>query len=244
MKDIQQLLSNELMMMDDPKSMVSEAFRMLRTNLQFVGVDKPLKKIVITSSNPGEGKSVVAANLAISIASTGSKVLLIDADLRRPKVHKLFFLENYKGLSSLLAGDLKIDDVANETPVENLHIITSGPIPPNPAEILGSAKMNQFIEKASSVYDIIIFDSPPVNTVADASILSSIADGVILVIEAGVTAREAAILAKEQLEKINARILGVVLNKAKQSSEGYYYYYYYYGEGSGKRKKKRKKRGY
>ncbi len=244
MKDIQQLLSNELMMMDDPKSMVSEAFRMLRTNLQFVGVDKPLKKIVITSSNPEEGKSVVAANLAISIASTGSKVLLIDADLRRPKVHKLFFLENYKGLSSLLAGDLKIDDVANETPVENLHIITSGPIPPNPAEILGSAKMNQFIEKASSVYDIIIFDSPPVNTVADASILSSIADGVILVIEAGVTAREAAILAKEQLEKINARILGVVLNKAKQSSEGYYYYYYYYGEGSGKRKKKRKKRGY
>ncbi len=244
MKDIQQLLSNELMMMDDPKSMVSEAFRMLRTNLQFVGVDKPLKKIVITSSNPEEGKSVVAANLAISIASTGSKVLLIDADLRRPKVHKLFFLENYKGLSSLLAGDLKIDDVANETPVENLHIITSGPIPPNPAEILGSAKMNQFIEKASSVYDMIIFDSPPVNTVADASILSSIADGVILVIEAGVTAREAAILAKEQLEKINARILGVVLNKAKQSSEGYYYYYYYYGEGSGKRKKKRKKRGY
>lgn len=244
MKDIQQLLSNELMMMDDPKSMVSEAFRMLRTNLQFVGVDKPLKKIVITSSNPREGKSVVAANLAISIASTGSKVLLIDADLRRPEVHKLFFLENYKGLSSLLAGDLKIDDVANETPVENLHIITSGPIPPNPAEILGSAKMNQFIEKASSVYDIIIFDSPPVNTVADASILSSIADGVILVVEAGVTAREAAILAKEQLEKINARILGVVLNKAKQSSEGYYYYYYYYGEGSSKRKKKRKKRGY
>lgn len=244
MKDIQQLLSNELMMMDDPKSMVSEAFRMLRTNLQFVGVDKPLKKIVITSSNPGEGKSVVAANLAISIASTGSKVLLIDADLRRPRVHKLFFLENYKGLSSLLAGDLKMDDVANETPVENLYVITSGPIPPNPAEILGSAKMNQFIEKASSVYDMIIFDSPPVNTVADASILSSIADGVILVVEAGVTAREAAILAKEQLEKINARILGVVLNKAKQSSEGYYYYYYYYGEGSSKRKKKRKKRGY
>lgn len=244
MKDIQQLLSNELMMMDDPKSMVSEAFRMLRTNLQFVGVDKPLKKIVITSSNPEEGKSVVAANLAISIASTGSKVLLIDADLRRPRVHKLFFLENYKGLSSLLAGDLKMDDVANETPVENLYVITSGPIPPNPAEILGSAKMNQFIEKASSVYDMIIFDSPPVNTVADASILSSIADGVILVVEAGVTAREAAILAKEQLEKINARILGVVLNKAKQSSEGYYYYYYYYGEGSSKRKKKRKKRGY
>ncbi len=244
MKDIQQLLSNELMMMDDPKSMVSEAFRMLRTNLQFVGVDKPLKKIVITSSNPREGKSVVAANLAISIASTGSKVLLIGADLRRPRVHKLFFLENYKGLSSLLAGDLKMDDVANETPVENLYVITSGPIPPNPAEILGSAKMNQFIEKASSVYDMIIFDSPPVNTVADASILSSIADGVILVVEAGVTAREAAILAKEQLEKINARILGVVLNKAKQSSEGYYYYYYYYGEGSSKRKKKRKKRGY
>ena len=217
MRDTQQLISNNLMVMDDPKSVVSEAFRLLRTNLQFVGVDKPLKKISVTSSNPGEGKSTVTANLAISIASTGSKVLLIDADLRKPQINKLFFLENYKGLSSLLAGDLPVDSVINETSIENLHIITSGPIPPNPAEILGSTKMKQFLEKVSPMYDVILLDSPPVNTVADASILSFNVDGVILVVEVGSTAREACILAKEQLEKVNARILGVVLNKVKQS---------------------------
>ena len=136
-------LSN-LMVMDDPKSVVSEAFRMLRTNLQFAGVDKPLKIVSVTSGNPEEGKSTIAANLAISFASTGSKVLLIDADLRRPKINKLFLLENHIGLSSLLAGDLPLDSVIRETEIPNLQIITSGPVPPNPAEILGSAKMKDF----------------------------------------------------------------------------------------------------
>ncbi|MCG0274841.1 MAG: CpsD/CapB family tyrosine-protein kinase [Thermosediminibacteraceae bacterium] len=230
----------ELFLMDDPKSVVSEAFRMLRTNLQFASVDRPLKKIMVTSSVPQEGKSTVIANLAICIASAGSKVLLVDADLRRPNIYKLFLLENYKGLSNLLAENLPKDAVINKTKVENLHVITSGPVPPNPAEILGSARMKNFLDQVASEYDMVLIDAPPVNSVADASILSSLVDGVILVVEAGSTEREAAIVAKQQLEKVNARILGVVLNKVKQEkSGGYYYYYYYYGEEGKKRKKKK-----
>ncbi|KXG78342.1 Tyrosine-protein kinase YwqD [Fervidicola ferrireducens] len=229
----------ELFIMNDPKSVISEAFRVLRTNLQFSSIDKPVKKVVVTSSMPQEGKSTVAANLAVSIASTRSKVLLVDADLRRPKLYKLFRLENYKGLSNFLAEDLPLESVI--TKMANLHIITSGPIPPNPAEILGSSKMKKFLDEMATKYDMILLDAPPVNSVADAAILSTLVDGVILVVETGVTAREAAIAAKQQLEKVNAKILGVVLNKIKQDKNGgYYYYYYYYGEeGTKKRKKKR-----
>lgn len=229
------------MLLDDPKSIMSEAFRVLRTNLQFASVDKPLKKIMITSSVPQEGKSLIVSNLAVSMANAGNKTLLVDADLRRPKQQKNFLLENYKGLSNLLAENLALESVVNQTKIENLHVLTSGPVPPNPAEILGSARMKRFIEEASSIYDMVLFDSPPVNSVADASILSASMDGVILVVEAGSTEREAAIVAKQQLEKVNARILGVVLNKVEQKSGGYYYYYYYYGEDNKKiRKKKRK----
>ncbi|GLI51882.1 capsular polysaccharide biosynthesis protein [Tepidanaerobacter syntrophicus] len=243
MKQIQQQLnSNGLMVMDDPKSLVSEAFRLLRTNLQFMGVDKPLKRIVVTSSNPGEGKSFTIANLAMSIAATGSRVLLVDADLRKPKIHKIFLLENYKGLSSILAGDISADFAPQEAGVENLHIVTSGPVPPNPAELLGSSKMKQFLNKVSSMYDIVLLDSPPVNSVADTSILSTSVDGVILVVEAGSTPREAAVLAKQQLDKVKAHVLGVVLNKVKQTGSGYYYYYYYYGESGGHEKKRKKRR--
>jgi protein-tyrosine kinase len=230
------------MLLEDPKSIVTEAYRVLRTNLQFAGVDKPLKKIMVTSSIPREGKSTVIANLAISVASAGYKILLVDADLRRPKQHKNFMLENHLGLSNLLAENLPLDNVIQKTKVEKLDVITSGPVPPNPAEILGSARMKDFIDEVSSFYDIVLFDTPPVNSVADASILSVRMDGVILVIEANSTEREAAIIAKQQLKKVNARILGVILNKVQQKSGSYYYYYYYYGEDNIKiRKKKRKK---
>lgn len=232
------------MLIDDPKSVVAEAYRVLRTNLQFSAVDKPLKTILVTSSVPQEGKSMVIANLAISIASTGNKTLLVDADLRRPKQHKNYLLENHIGLSNFLAENLPLDTVINPTKVDTLHVITSGPVPPNPAEILGSERMNKFIEEVSSIYDTVLFDTPPVNSVADASILSSRMDGVILVVEAGSTEREAVIIAKQQLEKVNARILGVVLNKVQQRSGSYYYYYYYYGEEDNERirRKWRKRR--
>lgn len=228
------------MFLDDPKSIISEAFRVLRTNLQFAGVDKPLKKIMVTSSVPHEGKSTVIGNLALSIANAGYNTLLVDADLRRPKQHKSFVLENHKGLSNLLAENLPLDNVIQLTKIETLHVITSGPIPPNPAEMLGSVRMKEFIEEVCSIYDIILFDTPPINSVADSSILSSRMDGVILVIESGATEREAAIVAKQQLERVNARILGVVLNKVEQKSGGYHYYYYY-GEDDDKRRKKRKR---
>ena len=224
-----------------PQSLVAEAYRVLRTNLQFSSVDKPLKKIMITSSVPQEGKSLVIGNLAISIASTGKKTLLVDADLRRPKQHKNFLLENHIGLSNLLAENLPLDKVLHTTKVDTLHVITSGPVPPNPAEMLGSDRMYKFIEEVSSIYDTILFDTPPVNSVADASILSPRMDGIILVIEAGSTEREASIIAKQQLEKVNARILGVVLNKVQQKGGSYYYYYYYYGEDNRKIRKKKKR---
>ena len=229
------------MLIDDPKSVIAEAYRVLRTNLQFSAVDKPLKTILVTSSVPQEGKSKVIANLAISIASTGKKTLLVDADLRRPKQHKNFLLENHIGLSNLLAENLPLDKVLHTTKVDTLHVITSGPVPPNPAEMLGSDRMYKFIEEVSSIYDTILFDTPPVNSVADASILSPRMDGIILVIEAGSTEREASIIAKQQLEKVNARILGVVLNKVQQKGGSYYYYYYYYGEDNRKIRKKKKR---
>lgn len=167
----------------------------------------------------------------------------MDADLRRPKQQKNFLLENYKGLSNFLSENLPLDSVINSTKIDTLHVITSGPVPPNPAEMLGSERMNRFIEEVSSIYDVVLFDTPPVNSVADASILSPRMDGVILVVEAGSTEREAAIIAKQQLDKVNARILGVVLNKVHQKSGSYYYYYYYYGEDNERIRKKRKKRG-
>lgn len=229
------------MILDDPKSVESEAFRVLRTNLQFTAIDKPLKNILITSSVPQEGKSTVISNLAITIAGAGNKTLLVDADLRRPKQQKIFLLENYKGLSNIIAENLPLDNVINKTKIANLDVITSGPLPPNPAEMLGSARMKNFIQEINSMYDIVLFDSPPVNSVADASILSTAVDGVVLVIAANSTEREAVLVAKQQLEKVKARILGVVLNKVEQKSGGYYYYYYYYGEDNKKiRKKKRK----
>lgn len=137
--------------------------------------------------------------------------------------------------------NLPLESAVNKTPVENLDIITSGPVPPNPAEMLGSARMKNFLQEACTTYDLVLLDSPPVNSVADASILSGQVDGVILVVEAGSTEREAVMLAKQQLEKVNARILGVVLNKVRQKNGGYYYYYYYYGEDNRKIRKKKKR---
>ncbi|MGI6486217.1 MAG: CpsD/CapB family tyrosine-protein kinase [Tepidanaerobacteraceae bacterium] len=230
-----------LMVADDPKSAVSEAFRVLRTNLQFSSVDKQLKIISVTSSYPGEGKTTICSNLAVSVASTGKKVLLIDADLRKPRIQKVFLLENFKGLSNLLAEKLKLQSVVNNLDIENMHVITSGPVPPNPAEMLGSDRMKDFLNEASSAYDVILLDAPPVNTVADVSILSSYVDGVILVVEVGTTPREAVMIAKQQLEKVNANIIGVVLNKVEHHGAGYYYYYYYYDEGS-KKQRRRKRR--
>src|SRR5690625_3594355 len=174
----------------NPKSPISEQFRTLRTNLQFSLVDSSLESIIVTSSDPGAGKSVTSANLAIVYAQQGKKTLIIDADLRKPTVHYTFRLSNIRGLSNALIGEASLSNVIESTDIENLDAITSGPIPPNPSEILGSRRMEQLLTEAKQMYDFIIFDTPPALVVTDAKILSNIVDGTLIVLRSGITKKE------------------------------------------------------
>ncbi len=232
----------------DPKSPVSEAYRTLRTNIQFSNVEKKIRTILITSSGPKEGKSTTIANLAITLAQMGQRTVLIDTDLRRPVVHSIFGMEKDDGLTNYMMGQTPYEEVMKKTFHENLFVIPSGVLPPNPSELLGSQKMEDFIERLKQDFDMILFDSPPVIAVTDAAIMSTKIDGTLMVISAGHTNREAAQRAKALLENVKAPVLGVILNNVNVdgtygSSYYYYYYHYYYGSGSGKGKRKRK-RGY
>lgn len=224
----------------DPKSPVAEAYRILRTNIEFSSTDRKIKVILVTSSGPAEGKSTTAANTAIAMADANRRVLLIDCDLRKPAIHRMFGLVNIKGLTNILVEGIEYSDITNVTEVENLEIITSGPKPPNPAELLGSRRMKEFLDRVREDYDVVIIDAPPVLPVTDAAVLSQYVDGVILVAGYGVTTFEAAAQAKASLQKVNARILGVVLNGVPvDRGGGYYYYYYYYYDEQGRKKKRR-----
>lgn len=210
----------------NPNSPISEQYRTIRTNLQFASVDKELGSILVTSAAPSEGKSLTVANLAVVYAQQGKKILLIDADLRKPTVHYTFRLDNLTGLSTVLVGEEQFTEVIQDSDVENLSVLTSGPIPPNPSELLGSKRMEQFLEDASQFYDVIIIDSPPVLAVADAQILANVVDGSLLVVRSGQTEYEAAEKAKEALERTTSKLLGAVLNdREKKGSNSYYYYY-------------------
>lgn len=209
----------------NPRSPVTEQYRTIRTNLQFASVDKALTSILVTSSGPGEGKSMTTANLAVVYAQQGKKVLIIDADLRKPTVHYTFRLDNLRGLSNILVGENTLEETINESDVENLDVISCGPIPPNPSELLASKKMQTFIEEARTLYDLIIFDTPPVLAVTDAKILANIVDGSILVVRSNQTEYEAATKAKEALEPAKAKLLGTVLNDKEKKGSNYYYYY-------------------
>lgn len=222
-----QKIERSLITMEDPKSSISEQYRTIRTNVQFSFVDKTMRSLMVTSAGPGEGKSTTAANLAIVFAQQGKKVLLIDADLRKPTVHYTFQLNNYTGLTNVLTNSAPLLPSCQETKVENLYVLTSGPIPPNPAELLSSKAMEQCIQQLYNEFDLLIFDTPPVLAVTDAQILANQCDGTILVVESGGTEIEAAVKAKELLEAANAKLLGVVLNKRKHREGGYYYYYRY-----------------
>jgi len=217
----------ELITHKNPKSAMAEAYRTLRTNLDFAGVDNPCRSIMISSSSPQDGKSTTLANLAVVMAQAGHKVILVDCDLRKPVQHKIFSVANHKGVTNCLLGQMQVEEAVHNGVVENLTLLTSGPIPPNPAEILNSGKTRAFWGMLLEKYDYIFIDTPPVLAVADASILSTQVDGVILVIRSAVTKIELARQAKEQFIKANARIIGVVLNFVKMDSEGYQYYYYY-----------------
>ena len=217
-----------LVTMRYPKSIASEAYRTLRTNINFSSFDKKVQTLLITSSIPGEGKSTTAVNLGAAIANTGRKVLIVDADLRNPVQHKFFDFHNKKGLTSLMIDDkLELINVVRKTNVEDFFVLTSGPIPPNPAEILTSRKTRNFINGLTGIYDMVIIDSPPVIAVSDASILASYTDGVVLVVGSGLVGRDEARHARDQLQKVKANLLGVVLNKMPLNGSGYHYDYYY-----------------
>lgn len=206
------------------KSISAEAYKTLRTNIQYSSFDKEIKTILITSTIPGEGKSTIAGNLALSFAQQDKKVLVIDCDLRKPSLHKIFKLSNLKGLSDIIVGNSDLEK-AMYNYKDNFDILTSGKIPPNPSEILASNAMTALLEKLKTKYDIIIIDSAPLQAVTDAQIISNKVDGTLLVIRASVTKREAILQAKDLLNQVNAKILGVVLNGAENNSEKHYYYY-------------------
>lgn len=209
----------------DPKSPISEQYRTIRTNIEFSAIDEEIQTIMVTSSGPAEGKSTTAANLAVVFAQQEKQVLLVDGDLRKPTVHYTFNLTNTFGLTSVLSKQMQLIEAVDESEIENLGILTSGPIPPNPAELLGSKAMNQFLIEARQHFDVIIFDTPPMLAVTDAQVLANKCDGSILVVYSGKTEMEEAAKAKELLTTAKGKLLGVVLNHKKLQSSDYYYYY-------------------
>lgn len=210
----------------DPSSPVVEQYRTIRTNIQFASsADQSVKTLVVTSSGPSEGKTLTSANLAIVFAQARQNVLLVDADMRKPTIHKTFQLSNEAGLSTALSTGVTPEKIAQKTVIENLSILTSGPKPPNPSELLGSEKMNQIVKEARKQFDIVIFDMPPVVTVTDAQVMASKVDGTLLVARENWTRKDALSQAKESLDLVQARILGVIYNGAKQDKDKAYYYY-------------------
>lgn len=209
---------------DKPKSIAAEAYRTLRTNIQYSSFDKEIRSIVVTSAEMAEGKSTVAGNIAISFSQGEKKVILIDCDLRKPSVHKNFKVSNLVGLSEVLLGKVPLQKAVKKRG-ENFHFLTSGKIPPNPSEMLASSAMTTLIEKLKEEYDILVLDTAPLKAVTDAQILSTKVDGTILVVRAARTKRDVVIDAKNLLDKVGANIIGTVL-QAIENTRGKYYYYY------------------
>ncbi len=207
---------------------VEEAYRVLRSNIQFCGFEKPIKSIVITSCNPSEGKTSTVINLAISMAKSGMNVLAVDADLRMPFLTRSLRKEDSPGLSNLISGSVALNDVINATSIKGLNFIPSGPIPPNPAELLASARFRDIMQEMVGRFDMVLFDMPPVGNVIDGALVAAKADGTILVIKPGSVDYKTALRVKDQLEKANANILGVVLNKIKKRSYRQLYSNYNY----------------
>jgi len=212
-----------------PRSPVSEAFRTLRTNVQYSGIDEPIRTVMITSTDPREGKTTVVANLGVVFAQNGNNVTLIDADLRKPSLHRKIGVPNRAGLTSLFLRDQEtLDSVLQKTVTNNLNVITSGELPPNPSELLGSKKMGTILSKVHEISDIIIIDTPPALAVTDSMVLLPYVDGVLLVIKPGFTKTNGARQVVEQLRRSNAKILGVVLNELDMAKSRYAYKYYNY----------------
>lgn len=221
----------DLSVFHDLRSAAAEACRSIRTNLMFLSPDAPLKTLVVTSPGPEEGKTTTAINLAITMAQAGGRVLLVDTDLRRPRIHRAFGMKNVIGISNAVVGEKSLEEVVFQTVVPNLDVCPCGPLPPNPAELLHTRKFKDLMAECGRRYDRIIFDSPPTSAVTDPVIVGHLADGVVLVVRAGHTTREAALFARRQLEDAKAQLLGCIINQVNPSDPYYNYYYrsYQYG---------------
>ena len=206
-----------------PKSVAAEAYRSLRTNIQYSSFDNKYQTLVVTSANPGEGKTTVAGNLALALAQGESKVLLVDCDMRRPSIHKTFKISNTYGISDLLVGNKKLESVANKYN-DNLSIVPAGKIPPNPAEMLASKVMTAFLEEMKNFFDYKVLDTTPLQAVTDAQVLSTKVDGSLIVVRAGVTKKDAVHNAVSIIKKVKGNIIGTVLNVAETKNDKYYYY--------------------
>jgi capsular exopolysaccharide synthesis family protein len=213
-----------------PKSPISERYRMLRTNIEFSTLDRQLQVIMITSSKPSEGKSTTSANVAVSFAQANKKVLLIDADLRKPSQHHIFGKSNRSGLTTALFKQQELSDIIQQSSIENLSILQAGPTPPNPSELLSSKQMAALLDTTRGMYDVIIIDTPPILSVTDAQIVATLSDGVVLVIDSGKVKKDVVLKAKASLEHVNAKLIGVVLNNINRKHSDSYTYYY--GEGN------------
>lgn len=220
--------ARKLITVTQPKSPVAEQYRTIRTNIEFMAVDREIQAILVTSATQGEGKSTTASNLAVAYAQQGKKVLIVDTDMRRPTVHYTFRVANGLGLSSLLTRQAEKDKAILPTKIDNLSILTAGPIPPNPAELLSSRAMEHLVSQLREEFDVIIFDAPPLLQVADSRITSKLTDGVVLVVGCTTSDRQRVLKAKEQLELAEAKILGVVLNRRELTDDSAYQYYYSY----------------
>lgn len=212
---------------EQPHATVSEQFRTIRTNIMYSSVNKEIRSVLFTSDMAAAGKSTVAANMAVAYAQAGKKTLLLDADLRRPTSHETFKVPNRAGLSTLIVNDIPLEEVIKSTGFENLDLITSGPIPPNPAELLSASKLDAIMFRMMTHYDMVIIDSPPILSVTDAQLLSKNANGVVLVTDVGKNNRDRLNEAKDLLNKSGANILGIVLNgrTAEYKRDGHNYYY-------------------
>ena len=234
--------AEKLIALHKPLSPTAEAYRGLRTNLQFSAVDHPPKSVVMTSPGPGEGKSITLANLAVVMAQSGMRVILVDTDLRRPVQHKIFGLPNRHGFSdAIISQENEFLQYLQNTSVENIRLLSSGSLPPNPAELLASGKMKELISALEADADVVLYDSPPALVVSDAAILGTRVDGVLLVNDSGRTRSAEAKRAIEELRRVRANILGVVLNRLSASRSGYYHYYYYYDKNGDKSPRKHRR---
>ena len=226
--DDQQVRDRDLGIFREPRSMAAECCRSIRTNILFMSPDHPMRTMVITSPSPQEGKTTTAINLAIAMAEAGGRVLLIDTDMRRPRLHRSFAVPNQVGVSTLILGNTKLEDAIKHTDIPNLDVLPCGPIPPNPSELLHTKRFAQILEDCKTRYERIILDSPPTSAVTDPAVLGNLVDGVILIVKGASTTREAAAHARRQLVSAKCRLLGVIVNEIDFSNPGYGYHYYYY----------------